>query len=154
MRRFMRSPPGRYSMTKYRFSGSWKEHFNPTIHGFFSEMARTFLSSLDWIILFLKIISDFFNFLTATGSLFLVHLQSLTSPKAPLPIILTEGKSLMDNFSRSLLRISASSWRTLFLSYSCSLRGMLSISIFLLSFSQYSFFYCSCCRSLEYLCSM
>jgi len=57
--------------------------------------------------LFLKIISDFFNFLTATGYPFLLHLQSLTYPKAPLPIILTEGKSLIVSFNRYCLRISA-----------------------------------------------
>ena len=84
-------------MTKYKLSVSWKEHFNPTTHGLFYELAKTFLSSRDCTTLFLNIISHFFNFLTATGYPFLTHLHSLTSPNAPLPIILIEGKSFMEN---------------------------------------------------------
>ena len=104
--------------------------------------------------LFLKIISDFLSFLTATGSPFLTHLQSLTSPKAPLPIILTEGKSRMVIFLRYSLRMSASSCMTLRFISSCYLNGMQSICILRLSWSQYSFFCCSWTMSLEYLCSM
>ena len=55
--------------------------------------------------LFLKIIYDFLSFLTATGSSFLAHLQSLTSPKAPLPTILTEGKSRIESLVLSCLDI-------------------------------------------------
>ena len=89
----MRSPPGRYYITRYKLSGSWKEHLSPTTHGLFYEMASTLRSSLDCITLFLKIISLFLSFLTATGSVDLDHLHNLTSPKAPFPIMLTDLKS-------------------------------------------------------------
>jgi hypothetical protein len=55
--------------------------------------------------LFLKIIYDFLSFLMATGSLFLFHLQSLTYPKAPLPMILRGVKSMMVILVRSTLSI-------------------------------------------------
>ena len=152
--KFIKSPPGRYSITKYRFSESWNEHFKPTTQGLFSELAKTFLSYRDWTTLFLKIISHFFNFLTATGSPVLIHLQRRTSPNAPFPTILTDGKSLIEYLTLSCLKISASSWSTFFFIYYCSDREMPRICIFRLSCYQYYFFYCSCTRSLEYLCSM
>jgi len=55
--------------------------------------------------LFLKIIYDFLSFLMATGSLFLFHLQSLTYPTAPLPMILRGVKSMMVILVRSTLSI-------------------------------------------------
>lgn len=154
MSRFIRSPPGRYSMTKYKFYKSWKEHLSWTTQGFLSEIASTFLYYLDCTTLFLKIISDFFSFLTATGSLVFVHLHSLTSPNAPLPMIFTDGKSLIVNLILSCLRSPASSWSTFLLSIYCSFSGMPSICILRLSWSQYSFFCCSWVISFEYRCSM
>lgn len=154
MSKFIRSPPGKYSITKYRFYRSWKEHFNPTTQGLFYELAKTFLYYLDWTTLFLKIISDFFSFLTATGSPVFIHLQSLTYPKAPFPIILMDGKSLMDSFTLYCLKISAYSCKTFFLISSCYLVEMPSICIFRFSCYQYYFFSCSCIKSLEYRCSI
>lgn len=150
----MRSPPGKYSIMRYKLSVSWKEHLSPTTHGFFSEFAKTFLYYRDCTTLFLKIISDFLSFFTATGSPFLAHLHSLTSPNAPLPIIFTEGNYLIVSFIRSFLSISASSCIIFFLRVSCSCTGIPSICIFLLSCSQYYFFCCSCWISFEYLCSI
>lgn len=141
-------------MTKYKFSLSWKEHFNPTTQGFSKEIANTFLSYRDWTTLFLKIISDFFNFLTATGYPVLSHLHNLTSPNAPFPTILTDGKSLIDSLTLYCLNISAYSCNTFFLISYCSCIEIPNICIFRFSFSQYYFFSCYCCNSLEYLCYM
>ena len=154
MSRFIKSPPGKYSITKYRFYASWNEHFRLTIHGLLSEIANTFLSSLDCITLFLKIIYDFFNFLTATGSFILFHLHNLTSPNAPRPITFIDLKSKMDILLRSWRSIMASSWVIFFLSCRCSEGVMFSACIFWFNCSQYYFFCCYCWIILEYRCSM
>ncbi len=138
--KLIKSPPCKYSITIYKLSVSLNEHFSTTTHGFFSELDKTFLYYLDFTTLFLKIISDFFNFFTATGYPFFNHLHNRTSPKAPLPTILTEGKSLIDNFTLYCLNISASSCNTFFFISYCSGAETPSICILRLSCSQYSFF--------------
>lgn len=117
-------------------------------------MASTFLYYRDCTTLFLNIISDFFNFFTATGSPSFNHLHSLTSPNAPLPIILIEGNYLIVSLILSFLRFYAYSCIIFFFNYVCSWEVIPSICIFRLSCSQYYFFCCYCWISLEYLCSI
>jgi hypothetical protein len=98
---------------------SWKEHLKLTIQGFIPDTAKTFLSYLDWMTLFLNIISDFFNFLIATGYPDLFHLQSLTYPNAPFPIIFIGVKSMIVILVLYCLNISAYSCTIFFLISFC-----------------------------------
>lgn len=87
----IRSPPGRYSMTKQRLQSSQKAFFSYTIHSFL-EMARMSLSARIWATWFFFNISYLIIFLIATTSWFSRLRQRRTSPKAPLPIIFKGSK--------------------------------------------------------------
>lgn len=77
---------------------TWKLNLSSTIHGLrWLRMSRSALMCANW---FLASISLFFIFFTATISPVFLYLQTLTSPKAPLPMMLMGSKSLGESLAR------------------------------------------------------